>query len=42
MVGDHAPLDDLVIARDADAAVALRARYIASGVENVLGTRRFD
>jgi DNA-binding GntR family transcriptional regulator len=42
VVGDHAPLGNLVIARDADAAAALRVRHIASGVENVLGTLRFD
>lgn len=42
VVDDHARLRDLVIGRDADAAVALLTRHIESGVEHVLGTGRFD
>ena len=41
VVEDHARLRDLVIARDADAAVALLSRHIQSGVTHLLGTGRF-
>lgn len=40
VVDDHARLRDLVIARDAEAAVALLARHIDSGVEHVLAAGR--
>ncbi|MEC7257070.1 MAG: GntR family transcriptional regulator [Pseudomonadota bacterium] len=42
VVDDHAALRDLVIARDADAAVALLTRHIASGVDHVLARGRFE
>jgi DNA-binding GntR family transcriptional regulator len=37
---EHAQLRDLVVARDADAAVALLERHVDSGLKHVLGTGR--
>ncbi|MBN9888757.1 GntR family transcriptional regulator [Salipiger abyssi] len=42
VVDDHARLCKLVIARDAEGAIELLARHIATGVEHVLATGRFD